>query len=364
MDNLNKSNIDQEQEIDLIEVGKKLWENRKFIFKVCSIALLVGIVIALSLPKEYTTKVILALEANSQTSGMSALAALAGINLQQNVDMELPLDLYPDIVTSTPFLMGLFDVQVQDVKRNIDTSLYVYLNENQKKAWWSYIFNAPFMLLDLFSSKKDKTTVAVQGSGSRVIKISEDQKRILGDLQSRIDVSVNNKTGEITLSSKMQSPIISAYLADTITSYMQSYIIDYRTQKARQDLVFTELLYNEAQMNYYKAQNNLSTYMDENLGIVSARYRNTQERLQNEASLAFGVYNQMAQQLQMARMKVQDTTPVYMIIQPAVVPLKASRLKGFLIVIVFLFLGGAGSCRWVFVKDSFARKVVDVKTVA
>jgi len=362
MDNLDKNTIGQEQEkeIDLIELAKKLWENRKFILKACGIGLLVGIIIAFSLPKEYKTEVTLAPETNTtQNGGVGALAAMAGINLQQNTGSDFPPELYPDVAASTPFLIDLFDIQVEDIKKNIDASLYTYLDEKQKKAWWSYILSAPFKLLSLFSSEGD---TIVLDSKSRIIKISKDQKEILEDLQSRIDVSIDKKTGVITLSSTMQSPEISATVVDTIISYMQKYIVGYRTQKARQDLVFTEQLYNESQENYYKAQKNLSVYMDENLGIVSARYRNTQERLQNEANVAFGVYNQMAQQLQMAKMKVQDTTPVYAIIQPAVVPLKAASPRKLLILIGFLLLAGVGSCGWILVKDSFARIAIDIKT--
>ena len=356
MDNLDKNAIDQEQEIDLIELVKKLWENRKFIFKACGIALLVGIVIAFSIPKEYTTTVTLAPEANnSQSGGIGALAAMAGINLQQNAGEDFPSELYPNVATSTPFLKGLFDIQVRDSIKNIDTSLYTYLNENQKKAWWSYIFSAPFKLIGLFSSQKEDDRMLQDAHDSKVIVLSKKQQDILLALKDRINVSVDKKTGVITLSSTMQNPKISATVADTVISYMQKYIVGYRTQKARQDKDFTEQLYNEAQANYYKAQKNLSTYMDENIGIVSARYRNTQERLQNEANVAFGIYNQMAQQLQMSKMKVQDTTPVYTIIQPAVVPLKASSPKKILILIALLFLAAVGSGGWILLKDSFIK---------
>jgi len=357
MENLDKNTIDQEQEIDLIELAKKLLENWRFILKVCAIGLVVGIIVAFSLPKEYKTTVILAPQTNNAQSGnISALAAMAGINMQQNTGSEISPKLYPDIVSSTPFLLGLFDVQVKDSKKHIDMSLYTYLSEKQKAAWWSYIMGAPFKLIGLFSSKKAENTIIQDTIDSRVIVLSNKQQGILGALKSRINVSVDTKTGVITLSSTMQSAEISATVADTVISYMQKYIIGYRTQKARKDLAYTAQLYNEAQNNYYNAQSNLSKYMDENQGIVLARYRNTQERLQNEANVAFGVYNQMAQQLQMAKMKVQDTTPVYTIIQPAVVPLQAASPRKMLILIGFLFLAGAGACGWILLKDFFENK--------
>lgn len=85
---------------------------------------------------------------------------------------------------------------------------------------------------------------------------------------------------------------------------------------------------------------------------ISHSVRTEQERLQNEMSLAYGVYNQVAQQLQMAKAKVQEITPVYTVVQPATVPLKPAKPNKIMILIGFVFLAGVGSVGWIlFVKD-------------
>ena len=73
----------EEQEIDLIELAQKVWASRKLVFKACGIAALVGLVVAFSIPKEYSTSVTLAPESGGKSGGgsMGALAAMAGINL-------------------------------------------------------------------------------------------------------------------------------------------------------------------------------------------------------------------------------------------------------------------------------------------
>ena len=72
----------KEVEIDLLELARKLWNNKKFIIKVTLIGAVIGIVIAFSIPKEYTSTVVFTTNANQSTSGnMGALASLAGINL-------------------------------------------------------------------------------------------------------------------------------------------------------------------------------------------------------------------------------------------------------------------------------------------
>lgn len=352
-DTADKKNAVAEKEIDLIDLARKLWENKRFIIKVSLIGFVVAIIIAFSIPKEYSTTVVLAPEAKSQSAGnMGALAAMAGINLNQPTDDAISPDLYPNIVNSTPFMAGLFGIHVKDEGRGIDTSLYSYLDEDQSKSWWSYILGIPSKISGLFSSKKAENPIQDTLDGKR-ISLSHDQSQIIENLKGRINVSVDKKTGVITLTSTMQSPEISAFVADTVTSYLQGYIIKYRTQKARQDLDFTEKLYEEAKSDYFKAQQDYTTYIDRNQDIVSARYGSARERLQNEVTLTYGVYNQMAQQLQMAKVKVQDTTPVYTVIQPAVVPLNAAKPQKKLIVIGFVFLAFLGACFWVLGKEFF-----------
>lgn len=349
----NKNNIAEEKEIDLLALANKIWVNKKFILKALGVGFVIGLIIAFSIPKEYTTTVILTPESKSTASGnMGSLAALAGINMNSVVgeDALASPELYPSVISSTPFLRGLLNIKVIDLKMGIDTTLYGYMNDYQSAAWWSYILKAPGLLKGLFSSEK----IDMNDNNSNTRIISEEEQNILNNLTDRLTISSDKKTGVTTIEVMMQSPEISAYLADTVTSYLQSYIIDYRTQKARKDLAYSEKLYEESKADYYKTQAALATYIDGNMNVVSAKYRTTQERLQNEASLAFTIYNQMAQQLQMAKVKVQDTTPVFTVIQPAVEPLFPSKPSKKMVIIGVLFFSIILSSLWILRKDLWA----------
>ena len=97
---------------------------------------------------------------------------------------------------------------------------------------------------------------------------------------------------------------------------------------------------------------NTQNFVDANQNIILLSYRAEQERLQNEMNLAYQVYTQVSQQLQMARAKVQEITPVYTVVQPATVPLKPAKPNKLMILIGFMFLAGVGSVGWIlFVKD-------------
>ena len=70
--------------------------------------------------------------------------------------------------------------------------------------------------------------------------------------------------------------------------------------------------------------------------MILERYTQEGERLENEMELAYTIYSQAFQQLQLARAKVQERTPVFVTVQPAVVARKASSPKRM----VFLFMMG------------------------
>lgn len=353
-ENMKTPQQTEEQEIDLIELVQKVWAGRKLVFKVCGVAVLVGLVVAFSIPKEYSTSVTLAPEtgAKSGGSGIGALAAVAGINLGSSSGEDaLSPELYPDIVRSTPFLIELFDVTIADQKGELNTTLYHYLDEYQRAPWWGSIMSAPFKVLgwvvSLFKDAPIETSAKLDP-----FRLTQDEADIADALSKRITVSVDKKTGVTTLAVTMQDPLISAAITDTVMRCLQTYITDYRTTKARHDLAFTEKLYKESEGSYFSAQQKYALYADGNQDIVLRSYRTEIERLQNEMTLAYGVYNQMSQQLQMARAKVQEITPVYTVVQPATVPLKPAKPNKMMILIGFVFLAGVGSVGWIlFVKD-------------
>ena len=342
---------EQEQEIDFLELAQKVWAERKLVIKVCAIAAVIGVVVAFSIPKEYTASMKLAPETTGKTQGggMGALAAMAGINLGSSSGQDaLSPDLYPDIVSSTPFLTGLFDVNVTTQDGRVKTSLYEYMREHQRKPWWGSVLSAPFKALGWgMSLFRETEKDAPAGSKVDSFKLTPKQAGIVNALSSHISVSVDQKTGVTTLSVQMQDPLISAALTDTVMHRLQDYITNYRTNKARHDLAFTEKLYKEAKENYYTAQQRYARHVDGNLDVILQSYRSEQERLQNEMTLAYGVYNQLAQQLQMAKAKVQEITPVYTVVQPAVVPLNPEKPNKKMILFGFVFLAAAGSSMWI-----------------
>lgn len=336
-----------EKEIDLLELASKLWAQRKklAIWSICGAV--VGLVVAFSIPKEYNTTVKLAPEATdakAASGGLSSLAAMAGLgSAATGVDAVYP-QLYPDVVSSVPFTTSLFDVQVETKEDGQKFTVKQYLEEETRSPWWSAIIGAPFKLLGMILSPDEE-----EGEGKKLDNfcLTKDESMLVEALNQRVSASVDQKTNVVTISVDMQDPLVSAVLADTVVSRLQEYVTQYRTNKARKDLDYAETLNEEAKSDYYKAQQRYAEYLDRNQGLAFQSAQITRDRLANEASLAFNLYNQTAQQVQKAKAKVQENTPVYAIITPATVPVKASSPKKAMILIGFTFLAFVACAAWI-----------------
>lgn len=343
----------EEQEIDLIELARRIWKERKLILKWCGWAVIVALVVGFSIPKEYTAMVTLAPETanngKSMSGGLSALAGMAGIDLgsMQNNDALAP-ELYPDIVKSIPFSVEMFDVKVTDMEEKLNTTVYEYLDEYQKKPWWGHVIGAPFEALGWIVKKiKGEEENNNDDKNVNPFRLTNKQSAIIRELSERIIVEVDKKTSVIMISVTMQDPLIAATLTNEVMNKLQDYITEYRTNKARKDLEYTRKLYKESMENYHKIQQEYAQYVDRNHNVSLRSAQTYQDRLKNEMELAFNVYNQTAQQLQVAKAKVQEDTPVYTVVEAATVPLRASKPMKLMILIGFVFLAGMGSCGWV-----------------
>lgn len=347
-ENKVKEGQPQEKEIDLMEMVYKLWSQKKLILMWCMWGAIAGLIIAFSIPKEFTANVKLAPETKGArtalTGGLGALASMAGISASANSgpDAVYP-ELYPDIVSSIPFATALFDVPVTDQKGKTFT-VREYLEEETSSPWWSGIMGLPFKLLGALkggASEDDKDHVTDN------FKLTPKENGLVATLNHRIKAHVDQKTDVITISVEMQDPLVSAMLVDTVMQRLQKYVTDYRTNKSRQDLIYALKLYGEAQQDYYDAQQRLADYIDRNQNLATRSAQVTRERLENEATLAFNLYNETALQVQNAKSRVQETTPVFTQITPATVPIRATSPRKGLILAGCTFLSFVACAVWI-----------------
>lgn len=347
---------DEEIEIDLIGILRKIIGIRKTIYKAAGIGLVVGIIVAISIPKQYTVGVTLSPEmGGSKGGGLSGLAASflgSGVSMNEGTDA-LNASLSADIVSSTPFLLELSTMKIPALEGGTMT-LNVYLDE-ESSPWWSYVIGLPGMVIggvkSLFTEEESES-VPSDKANLGTIELSKKESKKIEALKKKILASVDKKTSMTTVSVTLQNPKVAAVVADSVVRKLQEYIIDYRTTKAKEDCLYLERLFKERQQEYYDAQKKYADYMDSHDNIILQSVRAEQERLQNDMSLAYQVYSQVANQLQVARAKVQEEKPVFAVVEPAVIPLYPSGTSRKIYVLAFIFLSVCIVISWnLFGKD-------------
>ena len=353
-----------EMEIDLMEILRKIIAIRKTLYKAVGIGLIIGIIVALSVPKKYTVGVTLSPEMGNSKSngGLASMAASflgAGMSMSGDGSDALNASLSPDIVSSTPFLLELLSMNVpvdSEESEKIDLGSYL---DSQSSPWWSYIMEFPGVAISgvrsLFSSEDESSSQRNKKYGT--IELTEEEDKKITSLKKDITAVMDKKTAITNVSVTLQDPKVAAVVADSVVHKLQEYIIGYRTFKAKEDCDYLEKLFKERQEEYYAAQKKYADYVDTHDNLILQSVRAEQERLQNDMNLAYQVYSQVANQLQVARAKVQEEKPVFAVVEPAVVPQQPSGTSRKMYVIIFVFLSVATVIVWKLFGEEFWDKL-------
>ena len=360
---LHNNHNDEEIEIDLMDLLRKVIGIRKKIYKAAGIGLIIGVIVAISIPKQYTVEVTLSPEmGNNKGGGLSGLAASflgSGVSMGDGTDA-LNASLSADIVSSTPFLLELSAMEIPVTKNEVMT-LNTYLDE-ETSPWWGYVIGFPGMVIggvkSLFTEEDEDIYFDKTSQG--VIELSKKETEKIETLKEKITASVDKKTSMTSVTATFQDSKVAAVVADSVVKKLQEYIIDYRTSKSKEDCIYLEKLFKERQQEYYAAQKKYADYLDSHDNLILQSVRAEQERLQNDMSLAYQVYSQVASQLQVARAKVQEEKPVFAIVEPAVVPLEPSGTSRKVYVLAFIFLSVCIVIFWNLFGKDFLNKFKEV----
>ena len=344
---------DQEGVIDVMEYVAKLWRRRKMIILWCCIGAFIGLVVGFSLPATYKSGATLAPETEQKMgSGVSSIASMMGVSLNNSIDA-INYEMFPDVVHSTPFIVGLFDLPVQFERKDsvVNTSLLDYVLEYQKSPWWTPILNAPFKALgwcvSLIKGEDEAESEDVDAVIVRdLINLNKKERGVVRYLSSNILIDVDKKSGKTQIEVTMQDPLVAYTVVQAVMDHLKEYMTSYRISKVSQDIANLSIIYDQRKVDYYEAQQAYAQYVDANKSVILQSAQAERERLQQEMNLAYQIYSQVATQLEAARIREQQAKPVFAVLEPAVIPnLKASPSKAMLLV-VFSFLAGCCAAAW------------------
>ena len=339
-----------EVEIDWMGYLRKLIAARKVLLWSVIIGAVLGVVIALSIPQEYTVAVTLSPEMGDESKSAGGLASLAssflGGSTASGGSDALNVSLSSDIVASTPFVLRLFDVRVQTIDNSLDTTLVAYLDE-QKSPWWSYIFSSPGMVVGWVKSWfADDTDYVQEGTTLAPFRLTKEEAEKVMLIKDVVTVNVDPKTGITTVSVTLQDPLVAAIVADSVVQKLQTYFINYRIAKAKDQCVSLSKMCESSREEYYALQKKLAVFLDANKNIALQSVEIEKTRLENEVNLAYQIYSQVATQLQMTQTKMQEAKPAFAVLEPATVPLQPSGTSRKMILMAVTFVAIILTAGW------------------
>ncbi|MDC0631371.1 Wzz/FepE/Etk N-terminal domain-containing protein [Flavobacteriaceae bacterium] len=353
-----------EDEIDLIELLKKVYLGKKFILKTSILAALFGVVYALFQPNEFTSSTTfipqLSSGVKSGGSSLSGLASLAGINIgSMESPSEFPPTLYPQVVNGIPFKIDLLssninlngkEILVKDYFSNQGSSLNIV--GTIKK----YTIGLPSLLLGSFNSQD------VAQSKSEIYSVSQEDQALFDAIGRVLSLSINDKEGFITISFTDNDKNIAAQITQIAQTLLQKKIIEFKNKSSKEMLDFAIKQYEEKKNSYEKLQDERAIFVDKNINISSSLFQNKLSRIESEVSISASIVQQLASQVEQAKLQVNKDTPVFTTIQPVTIPFERSAPKRSFIVIVFGFLGIVISVGYILIKEPAMEIIKSIKS--
>lgn len=326
--------------INLAVILKTIYKDRKQLIIFGIVGAVFGLIVAFSIPRIYKSTVVLAPEetSNGFMGSVSSLASMVGMDMKlgKTGDAIYP-EIYPDVMGSTDFLVGLFSVPVTTKDKSYSADYATYLNKKTKSPWWDY----PKTLLLQAIKKVKGGGGAPYTPGKKVdpFQLSRNEYELMLGISGNISCSVDKKTNVITITVTDQDPYIAACMADTVTSRLQHLITDYRTKKSREDVKYLNGILAKALENYKTSQDSYAAYTEGHRNAKLEYVNQTQAKLKSEMEMAENIYTTVSEQLELAKAKVQENTPAFITIQSASVPVKHSNTPKIIILALFFIIG-------------------------
>lgn len=342
-----------EQYQNILKWSKIFWNKRMILIRSVIIAFLLGLFIVLFSVKEYNSWTTIIPQTTNQAGklgGLSSLAAMAGFNLDLSGGDDLSPSIYPQIVGSVPFQLELMNSNFH--YKNIDEtlSLYDYYEQYARKGLLKLVAENTIGLPGKLLEARRKNAGETKFYENKPITLSYKQDRIRKQIAEKITVEVDIKNGFITLRTSFPEAELSAQVANKARELLQQYITSYKIGKATEQLVFIEERYREKETEFLAIQEKLAQFRDQNKNVTSAVAATGEERLRSEYNIAQTVYNELAKQLEQARIRVKEDTPVFSVIQPAIVPVKYTKPQLVLTLTVWIILGLLAGSAYIVIK--------------
>ncbi len=349
--------VQNSDEIDLVDLFRKLWVKRKFILTVTGVFLLIGLFVALFSPVSYTAScTVVPQSGENKSGGLSGVAAMMGVNLGTTMMSEgtLSPNIYPEIIKSVPFTREIMQTPIVTKRSNgKEITLYEYYtnkqyqDKNVMSSIKKYTLGLPRVILGSFRKEEPIQEIVAHADTVIVYSLNIEEEVAYDAIQESMQVFTNSKDGYVSIDYSFPEARPAAEVTNQIYRTLEKYVASFKSEKLEDNLQFVEESYETARKDFLQAQSRLVAFQDANRGLATATARSTEMRLQSEFNIAFSVYSELAKQREQARIAVKENQTILTLVNPAVVPNEKSAPRRSITLLAFLFLGFVAACGWV-----------------
>ncbi|GAB5524336.1 MAG: hypothetical protein Roseis2KO_22080 [Roseivirga sp.] len=356
--NQNISPVDHKYgQFDLIVIAKDIFNGRRFIIRAVGIFMVIGVTIALLSRNTFKSSTVFIAHGSETgiSGGISGLASIAGINLESlgSNDGLIPPGLYRKIAESIPFKRELLQTKLdmQGFNESLTYKEY-YINHYSPGVSGLLIENTVGLPSKIYEYiKGDEENYSINNAHG-IVSISEDEKDLFELIDKQLNIKIDDAFGHIAMTFEMPERLAAAQMARQALKLLQEYIVAYKIEKASAKLKFIEERYAEKEKDFLMKQGELNALLDQNIRLSTASSKAKIDKVQREHDLAFNVFSQLANQLELQKIETLEDTPVFTIINPVSIPTQRSNRGKAFTLMVFTFIGLIFSICWLFFRKN------------
>jgi len=302
-----------------------LWQSRKFIGIVTGAVTMLAVVISLLLPESFKSTAVILPDTDkskltSAGGSLSNLAAMAGVNIGGEVSI---VRLYPTILKSESVLKTVLYSKYQTKKYSDSVNLIQYWEIKEKDP-------------------------------------QRDYEVGLLNLRNGLDVSMDLKTGVLTMSIETDEPQLSADILNMTISVADKFIRTQRNTNATEQRKWIDARLVEVKADLSKAENALKDFREKNRMVIgSPQLLLDQERLLREVQINSTMYVELKRQYELAKIEEIRTTPIINVMDYGRPAAKKESPKRVIIVLVSMILAFVGSGSYHIIKPMYKKTLAE-----
>ena len=299
-------------------------ENKKFLTKCIVFFLLIGVIVSLTLPHRYDSRISFYTKKNESSTGLNSLdlsqLMLAGSPIASNHEFSIL-----DILSSN----DIYETMLIKNYDSLDSSLIEFWSDK------SY-FGADLSLTELLNDRK---TI-----NNSILK-----------LKSRVTFNENRKSGLISISASLESKALSKEFVELFFQEISGLLISVNQQKSIEKVRFFENITFNYKNQLDLLEDELVSFLKNNKNIDSS------ELLTAEKNSISNTYFSLLKELEMSKINSNDNLPLLVILDTPKEAHKKSYPPRKLIVVLSLFLGLAYFMIILFFTNkNFRRKITTI----